>query len=44
MPQDLAARMACLWASGISTVFKIRLTTLLVLPGIRAKSTTQVGP
>ena len=30
MPQDLAARIACLWTSGISIVFSILLTTLLV--------------
>ena len=44
IPHDLADKIACLCAVGMSTVFKILLTTLLVLPGIIAKSTTQVGP
>jgi len=44
MPHDLELRMARLCSTGMSTVWRIRLTTLLVLPGTNPKSTTQVGP
>jgi len=44
MPQDFAARIACLCTTGIGVSFRIRFTTFEVEPGMRAKSTTQVGP
>jgi|GEM_PF-1466072 hypothetical protein len=44
IPQDFAARIACRWSAGIGVSLRIRFTTFEVEPGIRAKSTTHVGP
>ncbi len=44
MPQDLQARMVCLWSLGMSIPVRIWFTTLGTEPTDIAKSTTQVGP